>query len=72
MPTEEILKIFEEKCRKGLHPFEKIVRYGPEQEEHVVRWCSVCGTIVIDIDVDGRTAPGNVMPARRPKILERN
>jgi hypothetical protein len=27
----------------------------------VVRWCTKCGAIVVDLDYDGRTAPGAVM-----------
>jgi hypothetical protein len=36
--------------------------------ESVVRWCSDCGAIVIDSDIDGRTWPGKVMKMRFPKI----
>ncbi len=74
MAPEEVKKIFEEKCRKGLHPFEEISRYGFgfASEENVVRWCPICGTITVDMDVDNRTAPGAIIKARRPKILERS
>lgn len=50
------------------HPLEEIFtdhRSGGGIET-VVRWCPTCGAIVIDIDVDGRTAPGRVMPMRFP------
>ncbi len=72
MTTEEIKKIFEEKCRKGLHPFEKILSAkncwcGIEIE--VARWCPICGTVAVDIDVDSHTFAGRVMPARRPLIF---
>ncbi len=33
----------------------------------IVRWCENCGAIVVDIDFDGRTKPGDVMPMMFPK-----
>ncbi len=74
MPTPEVLKIFEEKCRKGSHPFEEILDANKcwcGKEIAVVRWCPICGTVVVDIDVDSHTFPGRIMGARRPQILER-
>lgn len=53
---------------QGQHTWEAVYRHGPEMEETVVRWCSVCGAIVIDIDVDGRTQPGGVMAAKLPWV----
>lgn len=71
MPQDpETQKIFTEKCKKGLHPFDDILATGPEQEITVVRWCPIRGTVSIDIDCDGRTHPGAVSIARRPQILE--
>lgn len=32
----------------------------------VVRWCKVCGAVVIDVDMDGRTNPGGVRPMLFP------
>lgn len=66
-------QVFQERCRKGLHPFMKILEQEAVpsfSEDTVVRWCPVCGTISVDIDVDGRIKPGAVQRARRPKILE--
>lgn len=34
----------------------------------VVRWCENCGSVVIDNDIDGRTAPGDWMAMKFPKI----
>lgn len=34
--------------------------------EEVVRWCPICGAIVVDTDYDGRTNPGQVMKMRFP------
>jgi hypothetical protein len=34
----------------------------------VVRWCTLCGAVVVDADVDGRTAPGAISVMRFPKL----
>lgn len=73
MPTEETLRIFDEKCKKGKHPLDKIFSASADFPggEYVVRWCPICGTVVIDTDCDGRVAPGRIMKARKPKMLEK-
>lgn len=48
------------------HDLVVILANGPEQERTVVRWCQHCGAIVVDVDVDGRTAPGMAMKMRFP------
>lgn len=40
-----------------------------EFESVVVRWCPLCGAVVVDMDFDGRTKPGDVMPMRFPKSV---
>lgn len=35
-------------------------------EEEVVRWCAVCGAVVIDLESDGRVYPGRVAKMRFP------
>jgi len=52
-------------CR-GRHDLEIVFRDGPEIEETVVRWCSRCGAVTVDIDSDGRTSPGTIMSMRLP------
>jgi hypothetical protein len=54
------------------HEHDLIVIYskGCDMESEVVRWCTVCGGVVIDIDYDGRTNPGQVMPMRFPEIAK--
>lgn len=63
----EFVKEFEEKCKKGEHPLIEIYSFYDGIAEHVVRWCPVCGAIVVDADVDGRTFPGRFVPMRLPK-----
>jgi valyl-tRNA synthetase len=68
----EVHKTFQEKCRTGLHPFDRIMD-GPSvlAQTPIVNWCPICGTVSVDLEVDGRVSPGYFLKARRPKILER-
>ena len=36
-------------------------------EREVVRWCTRCGAVTIDVDADTRTAPGAIMEMRLPQ-----
>ena len=56
-------------CQTGTHKFEEIYRYGNDFEEDVVRWCSVCGSVVVDIDYDGRVNPGQYARLKSPMIV---
>jgi hypothetical protein len=53
-------------CRPGDHELDVILRSGPASEEHVARWCKLCGAVVVDLDFDNRTKPGAVMKMRVP------
>ena len=60
------------KCNTGDHELIEIlncdVGYGAE---YVVRWCRVCGCVVVDEDVDGRTMkPGGHMKMIGPQITK--
>lgn len=44
-------------------------REGPGTEL-VVRWCQICGAVVVDLDYDGRTQPGFYMKMRFPAVLK--
>lgn len=50
------------------HDLIEIYWHGSDDEQHVVRWCRKCGGIVVDIDVDGRTAPGAVRKMQIPTM----
>ena len=65
--------MLDEACVKGKHPLEVIFgTYGEYNGSRVVRWCSSCGAIVIDLEVDGRVMPGGIMSMRRPEISKAN
>lgn len=57
-------------CKKGKH---NLIEICSMSEDHisdcVVRWCKVCGAVVVDIDCDGRISPGRCVPMKFPKIL---
>lgn len=45
---------------------EVLYRIGGDSECTTIRWCKKCGGISIDIDFDGRTNAGYVMPMKFP------
>ena len=52
----------------GKHQLVEILRcrHSWDDSFKVARWCEVCGSIVVDIDYDGRTNPGAVMKLTSP------
>ena len=55
-------------CLEGNHDLIEIHRaYLGYDEEQVVRWCRVCGSVVVDTEVDGRTMAGNIMKMKAPE-----
>ncbi len=60
-----------EKCKGGKHTL--IVIYSSYRDplsDCVVRWCKYCGAVVIDIDYDGRTNPGAILPMQFPETAK--
>lgn len=56
-------------CYHGNHDLISVYRRPVESDaEEIVRWCRTCGSIVIDLDCDGRTAPGEIMRLKSPLI----
>lgn len=54
-------------CKKGNHELIVVARSSISTgTEKVVRWCRVCGAVVVDLDVDGRTNPGYYEKLRAP------
>ena len=53
----------------GSHELVELLRtdYGRDVNS-VVRWCKQCGAVVIDLDVDGRVAPGKKMSMEHPEL----
>lgn len=42
--------------------------YVMPDADQIVRWCRSCGAIVVDIDADGRTIPGAIVPMSFPRV----
>ncbi len=66
----KVEKLVQEECKRGNHLLLEIFESGGDMESTVVRWCSLCGSITIDTDYDGRTKPGDVMKIRSPQITK--
>jgi len=56
------------KCER--HNLIKIYEAGHSMSgsSSVVRWCTDCGAVVVDVDYDGRTNPGQTMKMKYPEI----
>jgi len=63
--NSELLK----NCKAGKHSFEAIYTGSIDAiSEEVVRWCTICGSVVVDLDYDSRVKPGGVMKMRSPEV----
>jgi valyl-tRNA synthetase len=59
-----------EKCREGKHPLVEILSSSLGFDAYAtVRWCPVCGAVVVDQDYDSRTNAGQIMKMRFPSYL---
>ena len=56
----------------GKHNLKVIYSSGMYGEYEVVRWCKDCGAVVVDMDFDGRTAPGRIRKMEFPKETSLN
>ncbi len=59
-------------CSRGQHDLEEVFGTGENGggERKVVRWCRVCGAVVVDMDVDGRVIKGNITKMRAPDVSQ--
>lgn len=63
------LDCFNEK-NQHVGPLEELFNFGGIDTDRVLRWCPKCGAVVVDLDIDGRTMPGNVVKMRIPEITK--
>jgi len=59
-----------EDCLNGKHTLETITALAHwDGSSQVVKWCSICGGIVIDLQIDTTVRPGHYMPMKFPEIF---
>jgi len=58
-------------CKKGKHIYQNIydTLTGPCIYE-IIKWCKVCGSVIIDLEEEGIVYPGKIMQAQSPDILK--
>jgi hypothetical protein len=71
--SEQALKELLVSCEKGYHALKSIFKEYDVAPcvENVVRWCSICGSVVVDQDSAGIVFPGRIMPMKSPAITKR-
>lgn len=61
-----------DKCLNSEHDLIAVHVSGYEDEPcTVVRWCRICGAVVVDTDYDGRTYPGQIMKMKTPVTFQK-
>jgi hypothetical protein len=69
--TDEKAKLELGGCLKGSHPFERlsVLEMLGARGDAVIRWCPMCGTVVVDLERNKKLAkPGGVVRERVPEI----
>jgi len=61
-------------CQCGRETLIEIIRksHGWDDTEEVVRWCTYCGSVVCDVDYDGRVLAGKSMKMRKPETFKQS
>jgi CheY-like chemotaxis protein len=58
-------------CKKGDHDLKVIVQESClNAAGYVVRWCKICGSVVVDAECDNRVYPGRVMKMIGPGLYQ--
>ena len=60
-------------CKRGHHNLISIFSTSSRDipdGEIVVRWCKICGAVVVDFDLDGRRYPGDIRKLQIPLITQ--
>jgi len=56
--------------RKGKCKLIEIYSTDHDMYQEIVRWCSHCGGVVVDVDYDNRTKPGGGRAMQFPEIAK--
>jgi len=61
-----------EDCFNGKHKLVDIytARHSWDESHEIVRWCPICGAIVVDVEYDGRVKPGDTMTMKFPETFK--
>ena len=58
-------------CENGKHKLVVIYSHSSHPfSTHTIRWCEICGSVVIDSDIDGRTSTGDILKMKSPKLVK--
>jgi hypothetical protein len=53
-------------CKKGYHDLIEVYRSDEYDHDDVVRWCRICGSIVIDREFNEKLEPGGILEIMHP------
>lgn len=69
----EILNNLTKECNQGTHNLIEVYCNPIDSSlEHSVKWCSICGAIVVDAVIDGcRTYAGDIKKMKLPLITQK-
>jgi hypothetical protein len=61
----------EKGCKDGKHPLIPIYSAVKPDIIHTVRWCPVCGAVIVDTDYKEVINSGQIMHMKKPDISKR-
>ena len=56
-------------CKAGQHNLVEIYRAGEPGDQDIVKWCTICGAVVIDHEGEGAVEPGGTLKMMGPKSI---
>ena len=65
------LMLKEHGCLDGRHPLIPIYSASKPDIIHTVRWCPICGSVLIDTDYKEVINSGQIMSMKKPDISKR-
>ena len=67
----EFIQEFKDNCNVGKHDLIEIAElpHSWDGSSQLVKWCQICGAVVVDLEIDGRVTPGHYMKMKFPKQI---
>jgi len=56
-------------CNKDIHELIEIYKHFNSDGDEVVRWCRICGAVMIDKEHDGKVCKDKILRIMRPRII---